>query len=552
MTSSLHPLDVLQGYRLGSRQATTELQRPDTHGIHIDFQVLNLIPLVETQPGLAIILTGTAGDGKTYLAYRLIEALDLDQYAVLAAQSNGGYDHDGVFIDLDLSAGVLSAERVARLHRALTTPQRLTLICANEGKLADLEERLRDQYAARVPEAILRVNLSRRALVHPDAWQNVLRGVLGGPLWHVPLDEGAPLAWNRAWLSDAGVAGRLRRYLLLPYLLGEPITVREMLSFLAYALGGGLDSRHLEALPASERLRYLLFNTIFSEPDGYTHGGRAMPTEKLLWWLFRFDPAAQASPETDLQLLVDLAALDPPAELLAMWRSDLVVQAGEQGDAAYRQRLGRFMRYARRWYALASDAGHAAYFPFRHFDHYLSALGAPAADLDAQVPPLIQGLNLLLSGGQVDEDYQLKLFYLPTDGARQIGAIYSTGAGMDVLQDDLYLETDLTLDLTDASGDAYLERMPRRLYLCYRPQPDIRLPVSLALYEVLLSAANPIGGFPATLWARERDAVVRFMNALNRVVRPRGPVAQFTIQLGETSRLHLVHRAKQKQIDVSV
>lgn len=550
MTSS-HPLDVLLGYRLGSRQATTELRSPGV-GIAIEFQVFKLIDAIKAQPGQAVILTGTAGDGKTYLAYRLIDSLDLDQYDVLAAQASGGYDRDGVFIDLDLSAGALSAERVERLRRALAEPGRLTLVCANEGKLADLEERLRDRFGAGMPERVLRVNLSRRALVNETAWGNVLKGVLAGAIWQTPFDEDSPLAWNRARLADSGVAGRLRRYLLLPYLLGEPITVREMLSFLAYALGGALDSARAAALPAGERARYLLFNTIFSEPDGYEHGGRAAPAEKLLWWLFRFDPAAQASPETDLKLLVDLTALDPPQELLRMWCDDLVVREGEQGDVAYRQRLNRFMRYARRWYALADDVGHAAYFPFRHFDSYLDALSAPADALDEQVPPLLQGLNLLLSGGQVGEDFQLKLFYLPADGARQTGAIYSTGAGMDVLQDDLFLETDQTLDTTDAAGDAYLERMPRRLYLCYRPRPDIRLPISLALYEVLLSAASPTGGFPATLWARERDAVLRFMNALNRVVRPRGPVSQFTIQLGETSQLKFTHHSRNNKIDVSV
>ena len=104
----------------------------------------------------------------------------------------------------------------------------------------------------------------------------------------------------------------MRRFLLVPYLLGEPITVREVLSCFAYALGGGLSS-HTEK-SAANPLPYLLFNTLFSEPDGYTHGGRSMPSEKLLWWLFRFDPGDRASPEIDLRLLIELDGLEvtPP------------------------------------------------------------------------------------------------------------------------------------------------------------------------------------------------------------------------------------------------
>jgi hypothetical protein len=126
---NVHPLDILQGYRLGSRQATTELQRPDIPSIHINFKVLDLIATVQAKPGQAIILTGTAGDGKTYLAYKLIDALGLDRDQVVAAQALGGYNRDGIFTDLDLSADVLSVERVACLQTAMGTPGRLTLIC---------------------------------------------------------------------------------------------------------------------------------------------------------------------------------------------------------------------------------------------------------------------------------------------------------------------------------------------------------------------------------------------------------------------------------------
>ena len=36
----MHPLEILQGYRLGGHRATVELQKVDKLGIHIDFSLL--------------------------------------------------------------------------------------------------------------------------------------------------------------------------------------------------------------------------------------------------------------------------------------------------------------------------------------------------------------------------------------------------------------------------------------------------------------------------------------------------------------------------------
>lgn len=549
----IHPLDLLQGYRLGSRQATIELQRVDVPGLHIDFQVLRLVEAVQQGQVKAVILTGTAGDGKTYLAYKIIEILGLDRARVLQAQPSGGFDAEGVFIDLDLSAGLLTEPRIHRLHEVLSTPQRLTLICANEGKLADLEDRLKQQNLA-IPAEVLRINLSRRALVSPEAWTKVLAGVLDGPLWsQAELDSDSPLAQNRVWLQNPGIAERLRRYLLLPYLLGEPITIRETLSFLSYALGGGLSAAQVIALTPGERIRYLLFNTTFSEPADFVHGGRATPSEKLLWWLFRFDPAAQASPEVDLKLLVELDQLDvaPPTELRRIWNNDLVVFENEPSDTEYRRRLDYYMRYARRWYALASESGFQAYFPFRYFAAYLVALAAPEQELQKQIPSLVRGLNLLLSGGQVKDDGSLKVFYLPTDGAQQNAIIY--GADTDIDIEDFSLKTDLSLDAaSEQAGDVYLERLPRRLYLQYDDPSGspIRLPISLLLYEVLHSIAGTTSGFPATLWVKERDTVLRFMGQLNRVIRPSSRRVKFTIMLDGKQRLNLEHHLNRQTLKV--
>lgn len=548
---------ILQGYRLGNSQATTELKPDDMPSIHIEFDLLKLVSQVQSQSGEAVILTGTAGDGKTYLAYRIIDALGLNSNRVRAAQLQGGYHDEGIFIDLDLSAGPLIAPRLRQLHQALSEPQRLTLVCANEGKLAELESRL-NQLELRIPDTVLRLNLSRRALISPEAWTKVLHGTLAGELWATKEATSANslLMRNRAWLQDPVVSENVRRYLLIPYLMGEPITIREMLSFLAYILTGDLTLTDSEEGTdgAIRSLPYLLFNTVFSEPSGYVHGGRAVPGEKLLWWLFRFDPGVNANPEADLRLLTQLDEPDrlktvPPPELFAYWRSQLVFHPDESSDTEYRQRVNTYMRYARRWYALACSTGFDAYFPFRYFERYLQALLAPSEDLDIEISTLIKGLNLLLSGGQVADEYNLNLYYLTNLGGTHPSVIYSDTR---VSSEKFQLTNDLTLG--DMTGDRYLERHPRRLYLCYpfgaAPEDQIRLPVSLLLYEVLMGAASPESGFPATLWAKERHTVARFMGALNqRVEKPR--VAQFVIAKDTDRMLKLAHDPRNQRIIVS-
>ena len=76
-----------------------------------------------------------------------------------------------------------------------------------------------------------------------------------------------------------------------------------------------------------------------------------------------------------------------------MWEKDLLVGEGKSAEPAYRQRLLRFMRYARRWYALATDTGFGAYFPFRYFEKYMQALSSPVEKIREEIPILIKGLQ---------------------------------------------------------------------------------------------------------------------------------------------------------------
>ena len=86
------------------------------------------------------------------------------------------------------------------------------------------------------------------------------------------------------------------------------------------------------------------------------------------WWLFRFDPGAQASPGTDLRPLMDLDRLGTGHRrqviLLAMRQNDLVVRESEKSDTLLSGAPALSARLRPVACALASEEeGFAAYFP---------------------------------------------------------------------------------------------------------------------------------------------------------------------------------------------
>jgi hypothetical protein len=180
----------------------------------------------------------------------------------------------------------------------------------------------------------------------------------------------------------------------------------------------------------------------------------------------------------------------------------------------------------------------------------MKSLSLSPEELSTQVDSILGGLNRLLSNNQVETNYELKLFYLTADGNRQRYSIYLDNA-KDLDSSQFELITDFDLEGTDTNhASTYLEKLPRRLYLRYLSQPQIRLPISLLLYETLQSASGPSGTYTATLWAKERDTVLRFLGALSQAVHLSGPRADFKV-LNSDAEIKLTYIKNRKQLSIS-
>ena len=128
--------------------------------------------------------------------------------------------------------------------------------------------------------------------------------------------------------------------------------------------------------------------------------------------------------------------------------------------------------------------------------------------------------------------------------------VYSTNAEIDESDLELLPDTQLESEEGDRS-QVYLEQLPRRLYLRHATHQHIRLPISLMLYEVLMGAGSPQGGFPATLWAKERETVARFIAGLNHTHTQGGGAIKLAIALGSERTLKLNCNLLHKKIQVT-
>jgi hypothetical protein len=207
----------------------------------------------------SIILTGNAGDGKTYLCRQVIETFT-GQPIVEWENNDLVFHKDGLALrvikDLSEIGDVEGRSVLGDLQTSLEeqTADTVFLIAANEGRLRALlsvpelkalHQRI-DQHLAKAtvddsdPLVILNLNqVTTSAYV-----QSTLSFFTAPRRWQVCETCAAvsmcPIRFNRDHLADPHISDRLHLlYQLLEYLEAH-VTIRDMLIHLAYAITGGL------------------------------------------------------------------------------------------------------------------------------------------------------------------------------------------------------------------------------------------------------------------------------------------------------------------------
>lgn len=263
----------------------------------------------------SVILTGTAGDGKTHLCRQVWAVLGGNQeawasnnpYLTLSWAAPGGARTYKVHVIRDLSAWApqqgleWDAEKVAVLQAFCRTifesdPTEIFLIAANDGQLVEslrrlpttdhvararalMEDLLVNDKQEEVGVRLKLFNLSRgssailldRALdsfINHPGWKSCLGS--GAPD-DEPFGKGCPIRRNYELLQDAVVRSRLRALFELCDYNGLHIPLRQTLLLLTNAVLGHPDARdHLMTLPDAKRIisegtasKASLFNNIF-------------------------------------------------------------------------------------------------------------------------------------------------------------------------------------------------------------------------------------------------------------------------------------------------
>ncbi|HEY4346869.1 MAG TPA: hypothetical protein VGM80_04710 [Gaiellaceae bacterium] len=283
-----------------------------------------------------VVLTGDAGHGKTHLCAKVLEHFGLPAAEIaptLLTRCDGSYD----LVDLpsgralrivkDLSELAPLSRAVGVVSAALEQREHVLVVCANEGRLRDavsLDSRLWPVVEAlelgltegRVHhEGVTVLNLNFQSVAgRPRSLVDALLRdwAVDARRWRRACDgceakSACPIFENHRLLS-AGAIGAARRegletLMRMAEQIGAVVTIREMLTLVAYALTGGLDcaSVHRRSGKDDWQHAFLFHENIFGERLTTTQRGsvRSLRQLRLL------DPGGVSVRRVDEALLPD-------------------------------------------------------------------------------------------------------------------------------------------------------------------------------------------------------------------------------------------------------
>ncbi|MBD2028303.1 hypothetical protein, partial [Leptolyngbya sp. FACHB-711] len=210
----------------------------------------------------SIILTGNAGDGKTYLCRQIIKAFTGQDITEWKDQVQWTIERDGAVLqvvkDLSEVGESAGAEILQQLANSLLVgqPNSIFLIAANEGRLRALlgrEDKLKvvgDKVNKQLKNGL---NKNDTQLIVLDLNQvttsayipQVLTWLTDPSHWLAcqgcTAFENCPIRFNATRLRDTYVSERLQLLYQVLEHLGIHVTIRDMLIHIAYTVTGGLN-----------------------------------------------------------------------------------------------------------------------------------------------------------------------------------------------------------------------------------------------------------------------------------------------------------------------
>ncbi|GIV64521.1 hypothetical protein A6A03_17705 [Chloroflexus islandicus] len=468
----------------------------------------------------SVILTGNAGDGKTYLCRQIVNVLqgkEPERWENLIDQPIE-YNTMRFFIVKDLSE--LSEEKgkeiLLRLSQTLQTPDQRDryLIAANEGRLRallstivghkELKEAIQTQLdqGPAYHQSLIVLNLNRVAtstfVPAALAWMTDQRN------WQAcnecPIQLKCPIRFNMTRLTAQPVQQRIKMLYEVLERSNEHVTIRDMLIHLAYTISGGFDCTQAQQ-QVQERadMSYLAYyENIFGRDDDAGFRRKSHVTRLL----HRFNIGSQSIFAIDEFIINGGETIEEQQHHQAIFGEtvDLHFKAFHQARRAYTEGIEsergqdvlRWLPHCRR--KLFFERNHPddqQLLPFRYFSIYQRLLDQPQGKHEDIVSQLIGGLNRAFSRLYLTQTGQLRAnerLYITTQYVHSVNQPHPI-----VL---LTLPIENIRLIVNTTSDQHLDLPARSLYLHIAPPPTqrhaepVEWPLNILLFEHLMRIAD--------------------------------------------------------------
>jgi len=487
----------------------------------------------------SIILTGNAGDGKTYLCRQIIEAFIGQPVTDWADRLDWHIERDGLTLRVVKDLSEMGEEAGAKILRELALSQRdeqprfVFLIAANEGRLRALlgREELRqlcaevDRQLREGPDLnngrLIVLNLNR--VTTSTYVPQVLTWLMDSVHWQAcqgcPAFDACPIRFNAKRLADAHIASRLQRLYQVLEHLEIHVTIRDMLIHLAYTLTGGLDCETV--IEKSRRLgwephRYVYYENVWGEAADEAFRRKAVVIQHLRRLnvgeisVFEVDDFIINGRPNDEEAQAEHDRLFAPALDLGgrrfLQKREAYLRAGPSSPRPEEEHpLMKWLPHCQRKLFFEWQNTEAAdrLFPFLYLPDYFRLLEGNRPLLERYRRDLILGLNRAFSGLYLTDADHLYVTSQYAHAVEQPVPIVRVKVAADYINLRTYTEQTDAFDHDMTTLRLEIPPPPR-----VKGAEPVEWTVNLLLFEYLMRRAR--GGTPNVL-AAECDLVIRHL-----------------------------------------
>jgi hypothetical protein len=483
----------------------------------------------------SVILTGNAGDGKTYLCRQIVAAFTGQAVVDWADRLDWPIERDGVTLRVVKDVSEMAEEAGANLLWELALdqleaqPRFVFLIAANEGRLRAVlqRERLEDLYReidSQLREGpdlsndrliVLNLNQVTTSTYVPPALAWLTDPARWAACAACPARETCPIYFNARRLAEPSIARRVQRLYQVLEHLGVHVTIRDMLIHLAYTVTGGLDCDRVQGQPPLhwEPQRHVYYENVWGEAADEHFRRKAVVIRHLrrlnvgqmsVFEVDDFiingrpaDPAAQAEHERLFAPALDLGGRCFGQERAAYLYGGATAPRPEEEHP-----LMQWLPHCRRklFFEWQETTAADRLFPFQHLPEYFRLVDGDPALLAHYRREIILGLNRAFSG-----------LYLTDADALYVTSQYAHAVEQPVPLVRLKIPADgIALQPAPAQTGAF-DRDLTTLRLVIYPPPGVKAepltwPVDLLRFEYLMRRAR--GSTPDIL-AEECELSIR-------------------------------------------